>query len=699
MIIQISLTLLCAYWSFIFAEGVCHISGVLSTVAAASVLAHMMWPVVVEQRSMLETWHVIETIGNTMVFFLAGVLTGRSMLKSSFEDYLWTVLMYVIMNVLRFVMFLILRPLLNLVGQPVSLTDIIVMTWGGLRGMVGLALAILVRQDLAKGRLSEQDGDRVLFLVSGIAALTLVVNATTSPSVCKVLGVTAAPECRKVLLRNVAKRAEKHVYNIVEEIEADKQESKAILMGFVRESIYKIIDHLKHDLVDSSMLRKTLTRPTLTVTPPADGVGGVGGSCEDGMARRLSRLSRLSQNRNSSYLIGLLQRTPDDPDSEALWRFFESKRMELLRTGGTIEVFQYGKQLKTMKQILQTTSVDLQQLKLVREVFLEALRASYWDQLKQGRFLVGSSEPTILLNSVNLAKDKCGQGLTDWQALEREVVLPEETPSSPSGTRSPRFLTTVSAHPATGSSTTTGWRQVSWWRRPIEEWKIRRHFSKQMKAVQVIDAFLDAHRKAQTQIASYFGDNEDVDSAEETWVLIESQIEVFEAAIARSKIAKTVQLKVNTMWRVHLLAEDYRSFVISAHERGILQAKEAEKLLHPIAHGIHELQRDRKRLKLALQREMCHGDGDGKFATYLTQIDAAQRIQRNFRKRKQQRSVDDVVRSRKIHAVPADHSHKAENDRDDRSTDSGEFLNAVPFHSETQATAAFVSVLPNSVNN
>jgi len=40
--IQVSLTLCCAYWSFIIAEGVFHISGVLSTVAAALVLAHFM---------------------------------------------------------------------------------------------------------------------------------------------------------------------------------------------------------------------------------------------------------------------------------------------------------------------------------------------------------------------------------------------------------------------------------------------------------------------------------------------------------------------------------------------------------------------------------------------------------------------------------------------------------------------------------
>jgi len=43
-LIQISLTIACAYLSFIVAEGIFHISGVLSTVAASLVLAHKMWP-------------------------------------------------------------------------------------------------------------------------------------------------------------------------------------------------------------------------------------------------------------------------------------------------------------------------------------------------------------------------------------------------------------------------------------------------------------------------------------------------------------------------------------------------------------------------------------------------------------------------------------------------------------------------------
>merc|ERR1719287_253091 len=74
--IQITLTLCCAYWSFIFVEGVLHLSGVLATVAASLVLADSMWPFIVSQESMQHVWHCFESLGNIVVFFLAGTITG-----------------------------------------------------------------------------------------------------------------------------------------------------------------------------------------------------------------------------------------------------------------------------------------------------------------------------------------------------------------------------------------------------------------------------------------------------------------------------------------------------------------------------------------------------------------------------------------------------------------------------------------------
>ena len=63
----------------------------------------------------------------------------------------------------------------------------------------------------------------------------------------------------------------------------------------------------------------------------------------------------------------------------------------------------------------------------------------------------------------------------------------------------------------------------------------------------MINAFIEAHGHAQSQIALFFGEDESVDSPEEAYVIIESQCTVFEAVILRSQLSKDAQLKVNTM--------------------------------------------------------------------------------------------------------------------------------------------------------
>merc|ERR1719181_2029981 len=92
--IQLSLTLACGYCSFILAEHVFGMSGVLCTVAAALMLADKMWPVLVSKEAVHEVWHALEFLANTLIFFLAGALTGDAMLTVEAEDWLHLLVIY-----------------------------------------------------------------------------------------------------------------------------------------------------------------------------------------------------------------------------------------------------------------------------------------------------------------------------------------------------------------------------------------------------------------------------------------------------------------------------------------------------------------------------------------------------------------------------------------------------------------------------
>merc|ERR1719183_379322 len=112
------------------------------------------------------------------------------MTQIEITDYLHLIVIYLILLVARGSLIFLSRPVLQWLSTdqaPVTMADAAVMTWGGLRGAVGLALAIQVYNDRAPHvdtdvpQIRVADGRRVLFYVGGVALLTTIINATTCP--------------------------------------------------------------------------------------------------------------------------------------------------------------------------------------------------------------------------------------------------------------------------------------------------------------------------------------------------------------------------------------------------------------------------------------------------------------------------------------------------------------------------------------
>merc|ERR1719443_2543644 len=111
--IQITLTICAAYVSFIFVEGILHLSGVLATVASSLVLAHHMWPYVCSEETMIHVWHTFESLGNIIVFFLAGSITGYIVVDIDPVDILNLLVIYIWLLCLRSFIFFGSRPILQ----------------------------------------------------------------------------------------------------------------------------------------------------------------------------------------------------------------------------------------------------------------------------------------------------------------------------------------------------------------------------------------------------------------------------------------------------------------------------------------------------------------------------------------------------------------------------------------------------------
>lgn len=392
--IQTALTLCCAYWSFIISEGVLKISGVLCTVASSLVLADKMWPAIVDKESLHHVWHMFEYLGNTLIFFLAGALTGKTMVQMEVQDYLHLIMIYVMTTIIRGCIFFASRPILTKLSEdkePVSAADAAIMTWGGLRGAVGLVLAMQVSMDRADGMIDDIDGSRVLFYVGGIATMTLCINATTCPALVKFLGITSTPAAKQRLLMQ----------------------------------IYEQLNRLTKITGHPARVQKTLD----TVLHDA--------------RHHIEDLVRIQEKTFCGHALSSLSKKfsviPEPRCGQTLVDNMEAARLEFQRSvpSHTLEFLDlpalpWAAKERELKDWVLGIEPEPNMIQCINEAFLALIRAQYWHQIEAGEFVAGTSDAEMLLSSVSFAFKCANRKLSDYTFLkhylklvhEEEVVLP-----------------------------------------------------------------------------------------------------------------------------------------------------------------------------------------------------------------------------------------------------------------------------------
>ena len=176
------LTLMLAYGSYLLAEGVFGVSGVMSTLAAAIVMSLALDRrgdrSVVSSNAYL--WDITGHIANAIVFIIMGVTITFSM----FEER-WLAMLIAIAAVL-FARALSTYGTMSLLGvfqkEPVDIRYQTVMVWGGLRGAVALALALSIPVSLDYWWTIQS-------IAFGVVLFTLFIQAPTIDLLVKKLGV------------------------------------------------------------------------------------------------------------------------------------------------------------------------------------------------------------------------------------------------------------------------------------------------------------------------------------------------------------------------------------------------------------------------------------------------------------------------------------------------------------------------------
>ncbi|KAJ8598096.1 hypothetical protein CTAYLR_005573 [Chrysophaeum taylorii] len=239
---EITITLLACYASFGVAEGVVGSSGVLSVVCAGMYMSrHARGRISADvEQSMRSFWAVLAHVANTAVFFLSGLIMavrvfgfrGKSFGDDcvrcghdhhhhgdeaedetrcrSFRalDFGYLIILYVALHVIRGIVVLVSSPVLWRGAYGMSVPQASVVVYGGLRGAIGLALALVI---------NETDGIednlklRVLFQVSGIVVLMLCVNATTMRPFLHSLQLDRSSDAEEEIFAHVSVDVEKKI--------------------------------------------------------------------------------------------------------------------------------------------------------------------------------------------------------------------------------------------------------------------------------------------------------------------------------------------------------------------------------------------------------------------------------------------------------------------------------------------------------
>mmetsp|Transcript_13786 Transcript_13786/g.32750 ORF Transcript_13786/g.32750 Transcript_13786/m.32750 type:complete len:1450 (+) Transcript_13786:266-4615(+) len=215
-------TMCTAYLCYFVAEGTqVHVSGVLSVLTVGVLMAgygHTCLNTEEAAHMLHAVWTIIVYCAETIIFVLAGaIIMDKGFLGDDADslpasEYGWMFLNYVVCTFIRALVVFIFSPFIRQVGyglQPrvCSMSDFIknmfVLTWGGLRGAVGLVLALSVSVNTELELVTSAGYTRkVLLHTASIVVLTTLVNAATLEKIIHMLGLGGQSEAEKVLFES-----------------------------------------------------------------------------------------------------------------------------------------------------------------------------------------------------------------------------------------------------------------------------------------------------------------------------------------------------------------------------------------------------------------------------------------------------------------------------------------------------------------
>lgn len=221
-LVEISVIIAAAYFTFFVAEYFLHVSGVLGLVAFGLVMAGVGKTKISPEvdHFLHEFWELAVFIANTIIFIIVGLVIAQRTVFTA-NDFLILAIVYIGINVARALVIFLLFPFMRKTGYGLTVKDAYVLWWGALRGAIGLALALIVA-GVDDKYISPEIKNQFLFLTAGIVTLTLLVNAPTMKWLVNKLGLTKISPAKAIMIKNAKDYLRQSSENAVDRIKLDR---------------------------------------------------------------------------------------------------------------------------------------------------------------------------------------------------------------------------------------------------------------------------------------------------------------------------------------------------------------------------------------------------------------------------------------------------------------------------------------------
>jgi NhaP-type Na+/H+ or K+/H+ antiporter len=395
-ITQVMAVLAIAYLNYYVADFVWKTSGVVATLVAGLFVRYLGRGAINDVHLLDNFFALLEHMLNTVLFSLGGLVFGYVIIENHVKgfwgarDWGYLILLYVLLTVIRTFLFVVIYPITVRIGLKTNWQETLFQIHGGLRGAVGIALAITLDNTISEATggsddtIFEEQTSQVYQMVGGVAFLTLLINGTTAGPLLRKLGLADSTETRKKITEayKVHFRAQQ-IDSFIQLLTNDR--FKEVDFGFVKKHVPYLSD-LTLSQISAAVEKLKETTPHDVYKPPHLHLLLTYFLGPDGQLPKMDECSE-----------ALFQETPQENERQR-------KVLTQNRKASTMKFLMAGEPLSTF---------DL------RLLFISMVRAQYENQVTHGELESQHLVTVALEESLEEAEVEANKGkpLNDYESL------------------------------------------------------------------------------------------------------------------------------------------------------------------------------------------------------------------------------------------------------------------------------------------